>query len=160
MPPTYAISDGFDGAKAWSQDMRGRVDRPLNSDQVRAKRDADFYLPLDLKQQYAKMEVDSIERVNDRDTYVVVGTLQGELPDRLYFDTETGLLLRKQNVFAEPGGRLPIPGELWGLSGHGQRSEIPLPDHDVSGGPRRQDEHSFSQYDNTCHQSAGQRPIG
>jgi photosynthetic reaction center cytochrome c subunit len=106
--PTYAISDGFDGAKAWSQDMRGRVTEPLNSDQVRARRDADFYLPLDLKQQYAKMEVDGIERVNDRDTYVVVCTLQGELPDRLYFDTETGLLLRKQTLLPSPVGDYPF----------------------------------------------------
>ena len=106
--PTYMISDGFDGANVWSQDMRGRVTESLHSDQVRAKRDADFYLPLDLKQQYAKMEVESIDRVNGRDAYVVVGSLQGELPDRLYFDTETGLLLRKLTLLPSPVGEYPF----------------------------------------------------
>jgi len=104
----YTISDGFDGTNAWSQDARGRVTAPSSVDQMRAKRDADFYLPLDLKQQYPKMEVQSVERVNDRDTYVVVGTPQGDLPERLYFDTQTGLLLRKESVLATQAGNSPF----------------------------------------------------
>jgi hypothetical protein len=105
--PTYTISDGFDGSKAWTLNAQGRVTEPLSIDQGRAKRDADFYLPLDLKQQYAKMEVTGVERVNDRDAYVVVATPQGDLPERLYFDTLTGLLLRKQSALSTPIGNSP-----------------------------------------------------
>ena len=60
---TYTISNGFDGTKAWSQDMRGRVIEPPSVDQGRVKRDADFYVPLNLKQQYTRTVVRGVERV-------------------------------------------------------------------------------------------------
>jgi photosynthetic reaction center cytochrome c subunit len=101
---TYTISDGFDGTKAWAQNLQGNVTEPATIDQRRAKRDADFYSPLNLKQQYAKMTVQDVERVNDRDAYVVVGIPQGDRPERLYFDTQTGLLLRKETTLPTPAG--------------------------------------------------------
>ena len=104
---TYTIADGFDGTKAWSQNAQGRVTEPLAIDQNRAKRDSDFYLPLDLKQQYAKLDVQGIERVNGRDAYVVVGTAAGDLPERLYFDTQSGLLLRKATALPTFAGNSP-----------------------------------------------------
>jgi len=106
--PTYTISDGFDGTKAWSQDMRGRVSEPQNIDQVRAKRDADFYLPLDLKKVYAKMEVRRIAKVNGHDAYVVAATPQGDNVERLYFDVSTGLLIRKATVLPTQAGNSPF----------------------------------------------------
>lgn len=105
---TYTIADGFDGTKAWSQDMTGRVTEPLDIDQRRATIDADFYLPLHLKQQYAKMEAQGIERVNDRDAYVLVGAPADGVPERFYFDTHTGLLLRKQTALPTPTGNSPF----------------------------------------------------
>jgi hypothetical protein len=106
--PTYTISDGFDGTKAWSQDMRGRVSEPQNIDQMRAKRDADFYLPLDLKKVYAKMEVRRIANVNGHDAYVVAATPQGDTNERLYFDVNTGLLIRKASVLPTQAGNSPF----------------------------------------------------
>ena len=105
---TYTISNGFDGTKAWSQDMRGRVIEPPSVDQGRVKRDADFYVPLNLKQQYTRTVVRGVERVNDRDAYVVVATPQGDLPERLYFDTQTGLLVRKETALPTPLGNNPM----------------------------------------------------
>ena len=104
---TYTIADGFDGTKAWSENAQGRATEPISIDQVRAKRDSDFYLPLNLKQQCAKMEVQGIERVNGRDAYLVVGTPQGDLPERLYFDMQTGLL-RKATVLPTFTGNSPF----------------------------------------------------
>jgi photosynthetic reaction center cytochrome c subunit len=105
---TYTISDGFDGSKAWAQNAQGRVSEPLAIDQDRAKRDSDFYLPLDLKQEYPKLEVQGIERVDGRDAYRVVGTPEGDLPERLYFDTQSGLLLRKATALPTPVGNSPF----------------------------------------------------
>ncbi len=105
--PSFTISEGFDGQKAWVANAQGRVTEPPALDQGRAKRDADFYLPLDLKQLYAKLEVTGVERVNDRDAYVVVATPQGDLPERLYFDTLTGLLLRKETAIPTSVGNSP-----------------------------------------------------
>src|ERR1700676_4985340 len=84
---TYTISDGFDGATAWAQNMQGRVQDAVPVDQARARRGADFYEPLNLKKEYTEMTVGGIETVNDRYTYVVIGRLPDNLPpERLYFD--------------------------------------------------------------------------
>jgi len=106
--PTYTISDGFDGTKAWAQDMMGRVNDLAGIDQVRAKRDADFYLPLDLKQEYMQMQVQGVEKVNGHDAYVVVARPQGDSEERLYFDMQTGLLLRKWSALPTPVGDSPF----------------------------------------------------
>jgi hypothetical protein len=106
--PTYTISDGFDGTVAWSQDARGRVLEAGKLEQGRAKRGDDFYEPLNLKGEFTQMQVRGIERVNDRDAYVVVGRPQGDSPERLYFDTETGLLLRRSSVLPTPVGNIPL----------------------------------------------------
>jgi len=105
--PTYAISQGFDGTTAWSQDQAGRVTEPVTVDVARAARSADFYEPLNLKRQYAQLTVRGIEKVNGRDAYLVVGIPQGDKPESLYFDTQTGLLLRKQTVLPTPIGDSP-----------------------------------------------------
>ena len=105
--PTYTISDGFDGSQAWAQDMRGRVTQPLGIDQGRVKRDADFYLPLDLKQAYTKMEVREVASVNGHEAYEVIATPQGDTEERLYFDVVTGLLIRKQSALPTQAGPSP-----------------------------------------------------
>ena len=105
---TYAISQGFDGTRAWSQDQAGRVADAVALDTARAKRAADFQEPLNLKQQYAQLTVSGIEKVNGRDAYVVVGVPQGDAPERLYFDTQTGLLVRKVTVLPTPVGDSPF----------------------------------------------------
>jgi hypothetical protein len=105
--PTYAISQGFDGTTAWAQDQAGRVSDAVTLDTRRAKRTADFYEPLTLKQQYAQMTVKAIEKVNDHDAYMVVGVPQGDTAEWLYFDTQSGLLLRKVTVLPTPAGNSP-----------------------------------------------------
>jgi len=106
--PTYSISQGFDGTTAWTQDQAGRVNDAVTLDVQRAKRTADFYEPLGLKQEYTRMSVSGIERVNGHDVYVVVGVPQGDAAERLYFDTQSGLLLRKQTVLPTPVGNSPF----------------------------------------------------
>ena len=106
--PTYTISDGFDGSRAWTQDLRGRVSEPGAVDQMRAKRDADFYLPLDLKQTYTQLKVQGVAKVNGHDTYVVTAQPQGDREERLYFDVVTGLLLRKWSSLPSPVGDAPF----------------------------------------------------
>lgn len=104
----YTVSDGFDGTRAWAQAATGRVTEPSATDQMRAKRDADFYLPLDLKQTYTQMQVQRVEDVNGHDAYVVIARPQGDREERLYFDVQTGLLVRKWSSLATPVGEAPF----------------------------------------------------
>lgn len=106
--PTYTVSDGFDGTRAWAQAANGRVTEPSATDQMRAKRDSDFYLPLDLKQTYTQMQVRGLKNVNGHDAYVVTARPQGDRVERLYFDVQTGLLVRKWSSLATPAGEAPF----------------------------------------------------
>jgi len=104
----FTVSDGFDGTTKWSQDMQGRVTDALKIDQNRAKRDDNLYESLDLKREYSSLAVSGVEKVNDRDAYLVVGSLDGDTPERLYFDIQTGLLIRKMTIFPTPAGNSPF----------------------------------------------------
>jgi len=99
---------GFDGAVAWRQDARGVVTETTGAvpalPLARVKRTADFYEPLNLKQGYARLATRGTARVRDRDAYLVVGYPDGDLPEQLFFDMQTGLLVRKETATATAFG--------------------------------------------------------
>jgi photosynthetic reaction center cytochrome c subunit len=92
---TGTTAKGFDGTDSWVQNARGGVTTQTDTALARAKRAADLSEPLDLKQEYTRLTVRGTEKVGDHDAYVVIGFPNGDNPERLYFDTQTGLLLRK-----------------------------------------------------------------
>jgi outer membrane lipoprotein-sorting protein len=103
----FTIADGFDGTNSWAQSARGIVSNDFGIDLARAKRNADFYLGLDFKSEYTRLTVTGTEKVNNRDAYVLTGIVRGAGPDRLYFDTGTGLLLRRLTLQPTPFGSTP-----------------------------------------------------
>ena len=103
----FTISEGFDGTTSWAQNARGVVTNDSGIDLARAKRNADFYLGLDFKNEYTGLTVTGAEKVNNHDAYVLTGTVQGAGPDQLYFDTQTGLLLRRHTLQPTPFGSTP-----------------------------------------------------
>ncbi len=54
-----------------------------------------LFLNLKLKGQFAKIEVSKKEKIGDRDVYVVNAIRPDQKRERLYFGTESGLLLRR-----------------------------------------------------------------
>jgi hypothetical protein len=124
--PAYAIAQGYDGTTAWSQDQAGRVTEPVRIDVARAARAADLYEPLNLKRQYATITIKGIETVNHRDAYLVVGVPQGEPPESLYFDTQTGLLLRKQTILTTPIGGSPFQTDFDDYRDTGSGVKVPF----------------------------------
>jgi hypothetical protein len=93
--PGGNAASGFDGTSSWTQGANGAVTEDAGIALARARRTADFYAPLNLKQEYARMEVRGVEKIGDRDAYLVFGYPNGSAPERLYFDTQSGLLLRR-----------------------------------------------------------------
>lgn len=103
----FTISEGYDGQASWSQNMNGGVNNLPEPDQQRAKRTADFYESLDLANNYGRMEVTGVEKVNGRDAYVLVGYPQTDTPERLYFDVKAGFLLRRLTTLPSSLGNFP-----------------------------------------------------
>jgi hypothetical protein len=56
--------------------------------------DADLHLPTHLKAMFSELKAQGTEKVGDRDAFVVVGQRDGKPPVQLYFDQQSGLLVR------------------------------------------------------------------
>jgi photosynthetic reaction center cytochrome c subunit len=89
---------GFDGSSAWTQNANGSVTEASGTALARGQRAADFYDALDIKSQYSRMIVRPPEKIRDREAYLVIGVPDGAAPERLYFDSQTGLLLRRMTL--------------------------------------------------------------
>ena len=92
-----AFEQGFDGNVGWSDNPQNGLRELSGGELDDARREANFYHAVELKKNYTKMTVKGIERVNEHDTYVVEATRAEGAPDRMYFDTQTGLMVRSVN---------------------------------------------------------------
>jgi len=84
---------GFNGHEGWL----GTVGHPMRemhgSDMDGAAIDADLHLPTHLKQMFTRTMVQP-EKVGDQQTYELIGERDGKPPIHLYFDQQSGLLVR------------------------------------------------------------------
>jgi len=94
------MSDGdsitaFDGQEGWlGSPGRPGVREMHGSELDAASMDADLHLPTHLKAMFSELKVQGTEKVGDRDAFVVVGQRDGKPPVQLYFDQQSGLLVR------------------------------------------------------------------
>lgn len=84
----------FDGRQGWLG-MSGHPLREMHgSDLDGAGIDADLHLATHLKQMFRETRTEATEKIGDHEVYVVVGQRDDKPPIRLYFDKESGLLVR------------------------------------------------------------------
>ena len=69
--------------------------------------DADLHLATHLKAMFREMRVQRTEKIGDHETYVVVGQRESKPPIQLYFDQQTGLLVRLVRFGETALGQLP-----------------------------------------------------
>jgi len=87
------VAVAFDGAKAWSRTSAGTVElTPQQLSQFRSAA-ANFH-PIKATAASATMTVAGIERIGDRTAYVLVSGPGPAPAKQLFFDTESGLLVR------------------------------------------------------------------
>jgi hypothetical protein len=98
---------GFDGLGGFTTGFGPPRDMAPGDADV-AKIDASFYLPVEAKTIFTQFRVRPPEKVGDRDAYLVFGLRQGHPPVRLYFDKESGLLVRMMQYVETPLGRNPV----------------------------------------------------
>lgn len=99
------ILDGYDGTTAWTSN-------PVQGNRVKAgneleqsKRQSLFGREANIDKIYTSLTVKNVEKIGDREAYVVVASTTGLPDDILYFDTETGLMLRSDSVVLAPEGQ-------------------------------------------------------
>ena len=105
-PKGYSIT-AFDGTTAWIGGSGGPPSTLDPTNQEAVKLDAEFNLALRMKQIFSQLRMSRPEKIKDRETNVIFALQQGQPPVRLYFDKESGLLVRLVRYADTPLGRLP-----------------------------------------------------
>ena len=97
----------FNGKEGWLG-VPGHPLREMHgSDLDGASIDADLHLPTHLKTMFSSLRQEGTEKIGDQDTYVVVGQREPKPPVRLYFDRQSGLLLRLERYGETALGWMP-----------------------------------------------------
>src|SRR5271163_3980789 len=97
----------FDGHEGWLG-VPGRPVREMHGpDLDGAAMDADLHFPAHVKSMFSEVEVRGAEKIGDHEAYLVVGQRGEKTPVRLYFDEQSGLLVRLVRFGEAPLGRLP-----------------------------------------------------
>jgi hypothetical protein len=98
----------FDGTTGWNSDPMTGLRELSGVELAQMKRDSEFYPELNYKRQYAKMEVKGKEKVGSYETYVIEATPAEGSPEKLYFDVNTGLLVRHDGETDSPQGKFTM----------------------------------------------------
>jgi hypothetical protein len=97
----------FNGHEGWLVPPGHPLREMHGSDLDGAAIDADLHLPNHLKPMFTEMKVEGTEKVGAHDAYRVVGQRDGKPPIELYFDEQTGLLVRLVRFGETALGRMP-----------------------------------------------------
>jgi len=106
--PSFGESiTAFNGQAGWLTTPRGI--HPMNtSEQQSARIDAQIYFPVRLRELYQEFKVLTGETIDGHTTFLVTAKGASIPPLRLYFDQQTGLLLRLIRYTETPLGRNPL----------------------------------------------------
>ena len=94
------------GSAGWEKNSQGV--RELSGQQLSdLKLSMQLFRNLKLKEQYTRFRGPRKDRIGDRDVYVLDGTTADNKRERLFFDAETGLLLRRVTYTQTMIGTIP-----------------------------------------------------
>lgn len=100
----YLIAEAFDGEKAWKRSNNDPI--TLNADEAeQIKRDAAVFGNPDLRSIYTRMDVRNLDRIDGRDVYFVLASTKNNQRERLYFDAQSGFLVRRVASTQTPIGQ-------------------------------------------------------
>lgn len=104
--PQGTVERGFDGKAGWDKSSRGvtELGNPVLDD---LKTTFLFYRNIKLKEQFPQMRFGGRDKIGDRNVLVINGRTANNQRERLYFDAETGLLLRRLSFMETPIGVIP-----------------------------------------------------
>jgi photosynthetic reaction center cytochrome c subunit len=100
------IERGFDGKAGWEKGPRG-VNELMNPVLDDLKSTFLFYRNIKLKEQFTRLRGGRKDKIGDRDVIMVIGTTADNRREQLFFDAETGLLLRRISYTETPVGVIP-----------------------------------------------------
>ncbi len=148
--PRQVSRVGFNGTGGWAKS--NQTDRELNEAMLAdLRREAEFYKEINFKNLYSQMRVLEKAKLGERDAFVVQAISTNGTSEKLYFDAQSGLLVRKYSEtkialgqsptqtdyedFREVDGvKIPflihwsIPGRVWGRKINEVKQNVSLDD--------------------------------
>ncbi len=106
-PGFGAIKQGYNGNVGWDQTAQTGLRNLTGVDLAEMQRDSDFYGPVRLKVKYPKIAMLGRMKLGFREVFVIEAKPIVGDAEKLFFDTETGLLLRWDVMRATAQGRAP-----------------------------------------------------
>jgi hypothetical protein len=89
---------GFNGAVGWTKTPEQGLREQSGQELDMIKSEAEFYKELKLKNRYSKLTLLGLAQLDNREAYVIEASpLRGQ-PEKLYFDRQSGLLVRQDRV--------------------------------------------------------------
>src|SRR5947207_194620 len=105
--PSGDASTAFNGSEGWQSSPGASVREMHAADFEGAKLDADLQLPIHLKQAFTEFKVVASERIGDHDIVLIIAGNHDGPPLELFFDKDSGLLLRQLRFSKSPLGLNP-----------------------------------------------------
>jgi hypothetical protein len=106
--PNGDVTEGVNGNVGWGKRANGEVTEESGDELARSRQWAEFYPGEHFERDYERFQAGGIENVNGHDAYVMVAWWKGGGADRIYFDAESGLLMRITHRIESPLGALPL----------------------------------------------------
>jgi len=104
--PQGLVERAFNGSVGWERSPRGVRDM-VEEEMAYYKRYLDLFKDIKLKDQFSRITVAGKDKIDGRDVYVLRGTTTDNRRERLYFDVETGLLVRRLSLTSTSIGNIP-----------------------------------------------------
>jgi zinc protease len=99
------VRSGYDGKVGWTQDSQGRVREMTGSVLAAVRHSSAFFQQARIRELYPKMTLKGPGKVGDRAAQIIEAARADGTPETLYFDTESGLLIRRDVVRQTAEGR-------------------------------------------------------
>lgn len=90
----YTVEEIYDGANPRKLGNGAKIElKPDETEQI--KREAQIFVNPDLKAVYSEIVFDSIQKIDGKEAFLLLATTNHNLFEKLYFDIQTGLLVRR-----------------------------------------------------------------
>jgi hypothetical protein len=99
---------GFDGAIGWTKTPEQGLREETGEQLDMIKSEAEFHKELNLSERYTKLTLLGLARLNDGEAYVIEATPPRGQPEKLYFDRQSGLLVRMDRVMERGQEKMQI----------------------------------------------------
>ncbi|HJQ67608.1 MAG TPA: protein kinase [Blastocatellia bacterium] len=104
LPGVGTTRTGFNGATGWAEDPQNGLRSLTGKELEDMKRDAMFYKDMELESAYQKLELKGPQTIDGRSLNVVEATASTGATTKMFFDKESGLLVREEAKREGPEG--------------------------------------------------------